>query len=801
MTQPPTAEAVAEADLAVIGMTCASCVARVEKKLGRLPGVTATVNLALERAHVTVDPDADVDPQTLVDTVRAAGYDATVLLATPKTDTEAEAPPQTAAATTGQTSERTTEAPGGATDPDPSEDGFTASPPTPDLRGASTARRAVIAAVLTVPVVAISMVPALQFRGWQWLVALLSLPVVTWGAWPFHRAAARAARHGASTMDTLVSLGVIAATVWSWWALLFGGAGQLGMTMHPSLWPAASAGHAGTPELYFEVGAVVTTFLLIGRYAEERARRRAGDALRALLDLGAKDVTVLGPDGAGRRVPVDSLTVGTRFLVRPGEKVATDGLVLDGTSAVDASLLTGEPVPVEVGPGDTVTGATVNTTGALVVEATAVGAATRLAQIGRLVAQAQTGKAAVQRLADRVSAVFVPVVVALSLVTLVVWLVAGGGVSAAFTAAVAVLIIACPCALGLATPTALLVGTGRGAQLGILIKGPQVLERTRSVDTVVLDKTGTVTAGQMAVVDVLEVDGEDPERVLEMAAAVEAFSEHPVARAVVEAATPVVGGTETEWNVHDFRSVPGGGVAGVVRAPHVGVGMSQRVLVGQASWLAGEGVRTDAASALVEQVEREAATAVVVAWGGSARGVVALRDPVRESAPQAVAELTALGLRTVLLTGDNERTAQAVAAQVGVDEVLAQVSPEDKLAEISRLQASGRSVAMVGDGVNDAAALAQADLGLAVGTGADVAAQAADVVLVRADPMLVPQAVRLSQATLRIIKQNLAWAFGYNVAALPLAAAGLLNPMIAGAAMALSSVLVVTNSLRLRRFS
>ena len=832
MTRPAadTGPAVVEADLAVVGMTCASCVARVEKKLGRLPGVTATVNLALERAHVTVDPDTDIDPQTLVDTVRAAGYDATVLTATPRSATETEATDHD------KGSDARTRVRGLVVASEPLSWGTRGK--TESLGGDGSnalGQRMLVAAALTVPVVALSMVPAWQLRGWQWVVAALALPVVTWGAWPFHRAAARAARHGSSTMDTLVSLGVVAATVWSWWALLFGGAGRLGMTMHPTLWPAAGAGHSGTPELYFEVGAVVTTFLLVGRYAEGRARRRAGDALRALLDLGAKDVTVLdgpdgaGLDGAGRRVPVDTLTVGARFLVRPGEKVATDGVVVDGTSALDASLLTGEPVPVEVGPGDTVTGATVNTTGALVVEATAVGEATRLAQIGRLVAQAQTGKAAVQRLADRVSAVFVPVVVALSLVTLAVWLLAGGGATAAFTAAVAVLIIACPCALGLATPTALLVGTGRGAQLGILIKGPQVLERTRTVDTVVLDKTGTVTAGQMAVVDVLAADGEDPEHVLRLAAAVEARSEHPVARAITAAVAPSLRTSDLEtasddretppdgepagspgaderdadhgWDVHEFRAAPGGGVVGAVRAPHVGVGMARRVLVGKAGWLAGEGVSIEPVTALVDQVEQDAATAVVVAWDGTARGVVALRDPVHSTARQAVAELAALGLRSVLLTGDNERTAQAVAAQVGVDEVLAQVSPEDKQAEVRRLQAEGRSVAMVGDGVNDAAALAQADLGLAVGTGADVAIEAADVTLVRADPMLVPQAVRLSRATLRIIKQNLAWAFGYNVAALPLAAAGLLNPMIAGAAMAASSVLVVTNSLRLRRFS
>jgi len=685
-------------------------------------------------------------------------------------------------------------------------------------------------------VVLVSMVPGWQFRGWQWVVAGLSLPVVTWGAWPFHRAAARAARHGSSTMDTLVSLGVVAATVWSWWALVFGGAGHLGMTMHPVLWSAAGAGHTGAPELYFEVGAVVTTFLLVGRYAETRARSRAGDALRALLDLGAKDVTVLdgtGPDiagsspgscdvgqgdtcdvgqgdtrddglldgdagylldgadwgGVGRRVPIDALTVGSWFLVRPGEKVATDGVVREGVSALDASLLTGEPVPVEVGPGDVVTGATVNTTGALVVEATAVGEATRLAQIGRLVAQAQTGKADVQRLADRVSAVFVPVVIALSLVTFAVWLIAGGGTTAAFTAAVAVLIIACPCALGLATPTALLVGTGRGAQLGIVIKGPQVLERTRTINTVVLDKTGTITAGQMAVVDVLAVDGEDPAQVLHLAAAVEALSEHPVAQAITAAAR----GTASMPVPRQFQAVPGGGAAATID--------TDRVLVGHLDWLVDEGVDTSAVADLVEQVEQDAATAVAVAWDGMARGVVALRDPVHPSAPQAVADLATLGLDAVLLTGDNQRTAAAVAAQVGIDQVLAQVSPEGKQAEVERLQASGRTVAMVGDGINDAAALAQADLGLAFGTGADVAIQAADVTLVRADPMLIPQAVRLSRATLRIIKQNLAWAFGYNVAALPLAATGLLNPMIAGAAMAASSVLVVTNSLRLRRFT
>jgi Cu+-exporting ATPase len=711
-------------------------------------------------------------------------------------------------------------------DMEPGED---TSAPT-DARGADLRRRLGVAAVLTVPVVALSMIPALQLRGWQWAVAALALPVATWAAWPFHRAAARAARHGASTMDTLVSLGIVAATGWSLWALLLGGAGDLGMTMTPSLWPRAA--HEGAaPELYFEVAAVVTTFLLAGRYLEHRSRRRAGDALRALLDLGAKDVAVLR-GGVEQRIPVSELATDDEFVVRPGEKVATDGVVVRGTSALDESLLTGEPVPVDVGPGDAVTGATVNTSGALVVRATRVGDETRLAQIGRLVAQAQTGKAPVQRLADRISAVFVPVVLVLAVVTLAAWLASGAGAQQAFTAAVAVLIIACPCALGLATPTALLVGTGRGAQLGVLIKGPEVLEQTRTVDTVVLDKTGTVTQGRMALVDVLPAPGEARDDVLRLAAAVESHAEHPIGRAIAAAqvdhpeevehlvaesdqnldffgsgtaggepargADGVVIGSD---QVLDFRAEAGAGVQGVVRTAHSGLGLARRVLVGRLDWLRAQGVPTDAVEADVRAAEDDGATAVVAAWDGRARGVLVLRDPVKPSSRAAVDELRALGLRPVLLTGDNEGAARATAREVGIDDVVARVQPEDKVAAVQRLQREGRRVAMVGDGVNDAAALAAADLGLAMGTGTDVAIEAADLTLVRGDLRSAAQAVRLSRATLHVIRQNLFWAFAYNVAAIPLAALGLLNPMIAGAAMAFSSVLVVTNSLRLRRFT
>nr|WP_029288668.1 heavy metal translocating P-type ATPase [Cellulomonas sp. HZM] len=824
-------------DLAIEGMTCASCVARVEKRLGRLPGVTATVNLPLEQAHVTITTPDDpttptATPADLVAAVRAAGYDATPTRSSRPAGERASLGRETRsghARSTGSgalaggehgADEHGMGAMGGMDarehalsghtmapghDMDPDED---TSAPT-DARGAELRSRLVVAAVLTVPVVLLSMVPAAQFTGWQWVVAALALPVVTWAAWPFHRAAARAARHGASTMDTLVSIGIVAATGWSLWALLLGGAGELGMTMMPSLWPRAA--HDGSsPELYFEVATVVTTFLLAGRYAEHRSRRRAGDALRALLDLGAKDVAVLR-GGTEVRVPIGELEVDDEFVVRPGEKVATDGVVVRGESALDTSLLTGEPVPVDVAPGDEVTGATISTTGSLVVRATRVGDDTRLAQIGRLVATAQTGKAPVQRLADRVSAVFVPVVLVLAVGTLVAWLLSGADAQQAFTAAVAVLIIACPCALGLATPTALLVGTGRGAQLGILIKGPEILEQTRAVDTVVLDKTGTVTEGRMTVVDVL-TPGTSRDEVLRFAAAVERLSEHPIARAVAAAGTgsgpddesPATGADGVAIGsdeVHEFRTYAGHGVTGVVRTAHAGVGLGRRVLVGRPAWLAEQGVAVDGLREPFDAAEADGATAVVVAWDGSARGVVVLRDPVKESSHEAVAQLRDLGLRPVLLTGDNEGAARAAAREVGIDDVVAQVLPADKVAAVERLQAGGARVAMVGDGVNDAAALAQADLGLAMGTGTDVAIEAADLTLVRGDLRSAAQAIRLSRATLRVIRQNLFWAFAYNVAAIPLAALGLLNPMIAGAAMAFSSVLVVGNSLRLRRFT
>ncbi|MFE5340113.1 heavy metal translocating P-type ATPase [Isoptericola sp. NPDC056578] len=832
----PATPPILEIDLAIEGMTCASCVARVEKRLNRVDGVTATVNLPLESAHVELT--SPVDDAALVEAVEKAGYGARV---TGRRDVARPVPdPQPAPVHPEPDTSATAPAPSDAQRAPARPSSDTSAPG--DARGADLRRRLVASAVLTVPVVALSMIPALQFTGWQWLVAAAALPVVTWGAWPFHTAAARAARHGASTMDTLVSLGVIAATLWSVWALTLGGTGELGMRMRPSLIPSESG---GTPELYFEVAAVVTTFLLAGRYAEHRSRRRAGDALRSLLELGAKDAErvrlapdgtpLTGPDG-GRvteRVPVADLAVGDVFVVRPGEKVATDGEVVEGASAVDTSLLTGEPVPVDVGPGDAVTGATVNTSGHLLVRATRVGEETTLAQIGRLVSQAQTGKAPVARLADRISAVFVPIVIGLSVLTLVGWLLAGADVQLAFTAAVAVLIIACPCALGLATPTALLVGTGRGAQLGILIKGPEILESTRRVDTVVLDKTGTVTEGRMEVERV--VAGAAGEReVLAYAGAVEALSEHPIAHAVAAAATELSGraqgtpGAEPDTSggtgadgvgigalqAFDFRATPGGGVEAVVRRAHsglAGLGVdgglnARRVLVGQPSWLAGQGVAfdgdgTDGLAAEFDDAEATGASAVVVAWDGAARGVVVLRDPVKATSAEAVRELRDLGLRPVLLTGDGEGAARVAAREVGIadEDVIARVLPQDKAAVVTRLRSEGRVVAMVGDGVNDAAALATADLGLAMGTGTDVAIEASDITLVRGDLRSAPAAVRLSRGTLRVIKQNLFWAFAYNVAAIPLAAAGLLNPMIAGAAMAASSVIVVGNSLRLRR--
>ncbi len=836
----------ATVDLEVEGMTCASCVARVERKLMKIPGVTATVNLPLESAHVELT--TDVTSADLVKAVESAGYGARVVTREENGKAGADggvsddghlgssAPGEHAGhhhgdghgggAVVGHTDAAHSEAearehalsghsmaPGHSMDPD--ED--TSSPA--ERRGRDLRRRLVVAAWLT-PITLLSMIPAWQFPGWQWLVAAATLPVVTWAAWPFHHAAFKAARHRASTMDTLVSLGVIAATAWSLWALLLGGAGEIGMRMEFTLWP-RSGGHGemAAPELYFEVAAVVTTFLLLGRYLEHRSRRSAGDALRTLLDLGAKEAALLetGPDGrrTERQVPISDLRADDLFAVRPGEKVATDGVVVEGHSAVDASLLTGEPVPVEVGPGDEVTGATINTSGHLVVRANRVGSQTVLAQIGKLVSAAQTGKAPVQRLADRISAVFVPIVILIALGTFAVWVASGAGLQPAFTAAVAVLIIACPCALGLATPTALLVGTGRGAQLGVLIKGPEILENTRTIDTVVLDKTGTLTQGRMRVEGVVPVDGESRDDVLAYAAAVEARSEHPIARAIAAAGTeltgvgaePVVGADGVEigsLEVREFASSAGVGVSGVVRRAHDGVGLARRVLVGRGSWLAEQGVVVpEALTAAVTEAQDAGGTAVIVAWDGNARGAVTLRDPLKDTSAEAVRELRGLGLRPFLLTGDNAGAARTVAAQVGIDaaDVVAEVHPAEKVAVVERLQAEGARVAMVGDGVNDAAALAQADLGLAMGTGTDVAIEASDLTLVRGDLRSAPQAIRLSRATLRVIKQNLFWAFAYNVAAIPLAALGLLNPMIAGAAMAFSSVLVVANSLRLRRFA
>ena len=769
-------------DLSVGGMTCASCVARVEKKLNKVAGVNASVNLATESAHVELS--APVDPQQLVAVVEKAGYSATVTKV---------------------------------------EDGAVEAMRKQEARhlahAADLRRRLIVAATLSVPLMVISMVSAAQFYGWQWVVAALALPVVTWCAWPFHKAAFTNLRHGSTTMDTLVSLGVITATLWSLWALIFGGAGTLGMRMSMEFIPRAQSEHA---HMYFESAAWIVTFLLTGRLAEARVRHRSGDSLRKLLQLGAKTAARVNADGSVTEIPIDRLQVGDRFRVRPGEKIATDGVVVEGHSAIDASLLTGESLPVDVSAGDEVTGATVNTSGTLVVRATRVGAGTTLSRIAQVVTAAQAAKAPVQRLADRVSSVFVPTVLALATLTFLGWLATGHNAQAAITAAVAVLVIACPCALGLATPTALLVGTGRAAQLGVVIRGPEVLESTRRIDTVVLDKTGTVTTGVMhlaqavffddaagaasdaaTVVDLGEGTSLNPAQLqtLALAQALEIPSEHPVARAIV-AGTQLDGVQAPQ--ISEFTNHAGRGVSATVVDA---AGQATYAVVGKATWLSQQGVSlSEQAEAQVRALEDTGATVVLVASGShdslTLRAALAVRDEPKPTTAKAISELKAMGLRPILLTGDNERAAKFIAAQVGIDDVIAQVLPEDKRDVVARLQSEGANVAMVGDGVNDAAALAQAGaagLGMAMGTGSDVAIEAADITLVRADLEAVVAAIKVSRATLRIIKQNLFWAFAYNVAAIPLAMAGLLNPMIAGATMAMSSVIVVSNSLRLRR--
>ncbi|MFK0048011.1 heavy metal translocating P-type ATPase [Streptomyces sp. NPDC090741] len=755
---PIAAAEAAEVELTIGGMTCASCAARIEKKLNRMDGVTATVNYATEKARVSYGGGVQV--ADLIATVVKTGY-------TAEEPPPPEPEPETAHPETGAGASAAAE-----------------SARDPEL--AALRQRLLVSAALALPVVLMSMIPALQFDNWQWLSLTLAAPVVVWGALPFHKAAWTNARHGAATMDTLVSVGTLAAFAWSLWALFFGHAGMPGMRHDFDF---SISRNDGSSAIYLEVAAGVVSFILLGRYLEARSKRKAGAALKALLELGAKDVAVLR-GGTEVRIPVAQLAIGDRFVVRPGEKIATDGTVVEGASAVDASMLTGESVPVEAGVGDSVTGATVNASGRLVVEATRIGADTQLARMARLVEEAQNGKAEVQRLADRISGVFVPVVLVLALGTWVTWLLITDNPTAAFTAAVAVLIIACPCALGLATPTALMVGTGRGAQLGILIKGPEVLESTRRVDTVVLDKTGTVTTGRMTLTGVHAAEGVDEHELLRLAGALEHASEHPIARAVATGAAEAAGVLPVP---ESFDNLAGLGVQGVVDGHAVLVGREQLLADWSISLTAGL-AGTKAAA------EAEGATAVLVAWDGAARGVLTVADAVKETSAEAVSQLRALGLTPVLLTGDNKAVAETVARAVGIEEVIAEVLPQDKVDVVRRLQAQGRTVAMVGDGVNDAAALAQADLGLAMGTGTDAAIEASDLTLVRGDLRVAADAIRLSRRTLATIKGNLFWAFGYNVAALPLAAAGLLNPMIAGAAMAFSSVFVVSNSLRLRSF-
>jgi len=743
----PAAARARSVELAIGGMTCASCAARIEKKLTKVGGVTAVVNFATETASVTYPPAVTTDD--LIAVVEKAGYTARV-----------PAQRQASVAEAAQADQHESD---------------------------SLRNRLLVSLVLTIPVVLLAMIPALQFRNWQWASLALASPVAVWGAWPFHRAAVVNARHSAVTMDTLVSVGVAAAYLWSVYALFFGTAGDPGKRMSFA-WLAAGSGSGNT---YLEVASGVTALVLLGRYFEARAKRRSGAALRALTALGAKDVAVLR-EGAEVRVPVEQLAAGERFTVRPGEKIAADGIVVAGRSAVDTSILTGEPAPAEVGPGDAVTGGCINAGGRLVVRATRVGANTRLAEMARLVAGAQAGKAPVQRLADRISAVFVPSVIGMALVTLAAWLAAGHSAGAAFTAAVAVLIIACPCAMGLATPTAILVGTGRGAQLGILIKGPEVLERTKAIDTIVLDKTGTITTGRMALVDVTAASGMQPDDVLRLAGAVEDASEHPVAAAIAAGARERLGAALPA--AEEFASHDGLGVSGIADG--------HAVAVGRAGWLE----REWALAVPAELADRAAAaetagqTAVFAAWDGQVRGVLAVADTIKPTSPEAIAKLRRMGLRPVLLTGDNERAARAIAGQAGIEEVIAGVLPAEKVDAIKQLQDAGRVVAMAGDGVNDAAALVQADLGLAMGTGTDTAIEASDLTLVRGDLLAVPDAILLSRRTLTTIKGNLAWAFGYNTLAIPLAALGFLSPLVGAAAMAFSSVFVVTNSLRLRRF-